>query len=62
MKVFEVIGKILGFIKDILTGVVILAAIFIIGLIFGFIVLADGVFGLFETKKVQNQNDPDLDE
>ena len=62
MKFFEVLGKILDFIRDILVGVVILTIIFVIGIIFGFIVLADGVFGLFNTNKDQQMNNDDIDE
>ena len=62
MKFFEVLGKILDFIRDILVGVVILTVIFGVGLIFGFIVLADGVFGLFSTNKDQQMNNDDIDE
>lgn len=51
MKVFEVIGKILDFIRDILVGVLILTIIFVVGILFGVIVLADGVFGLFRSNK-----------
>lgn len=61
MKFFEVLGKILDFIRDILVGVVILTIIFVIGIIFGFIVLADGVFDLFNTNKDQQMNNDDID-
>ena len=62
MNFFEIIGKILDFIREILVGFVILTVICIIGIIFGFVVLLNGLFGLFETKKNKNLNDPDLDE
>lgn len=62
MKFFEILGKILDFIRDILVGVVILTIIFGVGIIFGFIVLADGVFGLFKSDKNQQTNNDDIDE
>ena len=60
-QVFKIV--IVVIIRDILVGVVILTVIFLVGLLFGVIVLADGIFGLFGKKKdISYNNDIDIDD
>lgn len=62
MKIFEILGKILDFIRDILVGFVILTVIAILGIVFGIVVFADGILGLFSSNKSQKQNNDEIEE